>query len=226
MLSASTMFMRWPSGMMQDSFASQAWMKLARRGCVMPSGGSPDPSATDEVRVVIAFDLHDFVHEAFLIDNEGNFPVNPASPALLSSGSPPPWEISRASSATPTPSSSSLTQTQPAYASHRTSGHAPSQSTSHATRAYRLPVTSASSGAPPTPASPTRARSTSDLLSEHEKSRRVERESHATVYTIGRNGSHASLQAHAITGLSMEGPSSATDVSTSDGARELSMKES
>ncbi|KAI1797867.1 ras GEF [Ganoderma leucocontextum] len=159
-------------------------------------------------------------------DHEGNFPVNPASPTLLSSGPPAPWEISRASSATPTASSSNPTQTQPPPTNNRISGHASSQSTSYATRAYHLPLANASSGVPPTPASPTRARSTSDLLSEHEKSKREEREGHATVYNAGRNSSHASLQAHAITGLSMEGPSSTTDISTSDGARELSVKES
>ncbi|KAM5535450.1 hypothetical protein V8D89_010972 [Ganoderma adspersum] len=150
-------------------------------------------------------------------DNEGNFPVNPASPALLSSGSPPPWEISRASSATPTASSSNPVQPLPASTNNRISGHAPSQSTSHASRAYHMPLATAPSGVPHTPASPTRARSTSDLLSEHEKSKREERVGHATVYNTVRNGSHASLQAHAITGLSMEGPSSATDISTSDG---------
>lgn len=89
-----------------------------------------------------------------------------------------------------------------------------------------MPLPTAPSGAPHTPASPTRARSTSDLLSEHEKSKREERVGHATVYNTVRNSSHASLQAHAITGLSLEGPSSATDISTSDGVRELSMKES
>ncbi|KAI0757004.1 ras GEF [Daedaleopsis nitida] len=76
------------------------------------------------------------------------------------------------------------------------------------------------SGVSPTPASPTRARSTSDLLSEHEKHKREERE----VYSSGRNGSRTSL--HAISGLGTDGPPSTTDVSTSDGAREHSMKES
>ncbi len=210
---------------MQVLSAPQMWMSLARRGCATLFGGSLAPSATDEVCAVIALHLRGFViHEAFLIDNEGNFPVNPASPALLSSSSPPPWEISRASSATPTASSSNPVQPQPASTNNRISGHAPSQSTSHAARAYHMPLATASSGAPPTPASPTRARSTSDLLSEHEKSKREERVSYATVYNTVRNSSHASLQA--ITGLSMEGPSSATDVSTSDVVRELSMKES
>ena len=78
---------------------------------------------------------------------------------------------------------------------------------------------------PPTPASPTRARSTSDLLSEHEKSKREEREG---MYNTVRNGSRTSLQAHGgMSGLGTDGPSSTTDVSTSDGGvREHSMKES
>ena len=152
---------------------------------------------------------------------------NPASPKVISSASPPPWEISRASSATPTGSSShprdSFQQSSP---TNRTSGHTPSQSISHATRPYHMPLTNAASSPTPTPASPTRARSTNDLLSEHEKSKREERDGHTTVYNTGRNSSHASLQAHVGTGLGLDGPSSTTDVSTSDGARDLSMKES
>ncbi|KAF7320321.1 Ras guanyl-nucleotide exchange factor [Mycena kentingensis (nom. inval.)] len=77
---------------------------------------------------------------------------NPASPVLLIS--PPPWEVSR--TVTPTASSSTmstLSHGQPARGSNPP-----------------LPTIPASRS-PTVPNSPTRARSTGDLLSEHEKSR-------------------------------------------------------
>ncbi|RPD82566.1 ras GEF [Lentinus tigrinus ALCF2SS1-7] len=153
----------------------------------------------------------------------GGLHRNPASPAFLTSSSPPPWEISRASSATPTAASSHPINPQ-ASPTNRTSSHAPSQSTSQATRAYHKPLSSTSSGIIPAPASPTRAHSTSDLFSEHEKSKRDEREGHAALYNVAKNGSHNSLHAH--TGLGTDGPPSTTDVSTSEGAGNLSVKES
>ncbi|TFK89976.1 ras GEF [Polyporus arcularius HHB13444] len=150
---------------------------------------------------------------------------NPASPAFLTTSTPPPWDVSRASSATPTAASSHpINHHQQPSPTNRTSNHAPSQSTSQATRAYHQPLNSTASGTTSTPASPTRARSTSDLLSEHEKSKRDEREGHAGVYNVARNSSHNSLHAHP--GLGAEGPPSTTDVSTSEGAGNLSVKES
>ncbi|KAK7064216.1 DEAD-domain-containing protein [Favolaschia claudopus] len=81
---------------------------------------------------------------------------NPASPALLISP-PPPWEVSR--TATPTASSSVSSM------STLSQGHA-------APRLSNVPLpTIPASRAPTVPNSPTRARSTGDLLSEHEKSR-------------------------------------------------------
>ncbi|TBU48354.1 ras GEF [Dichomitus squalens] len=184
-------------------------------------GSSVDENGKKQVRAGFRWLI-----QRILISRGDDYQGNPASPNAVSSASPPPWEISRASSVTPTASSSyrreSIQQSSP---TNRTLGHAPSQSISHASRPYHRPVTNPPSGVP-TPASPTRARSTSDLLSEHEKSKREEREGHTTVYNAGRNSSHASLQAHAVAGLGLDGPSSTTDVSTSDGVRDLSTKES
>ncbi|KAF7306943.1 Ras guanyl-nucleotide exchange factor [Mycena indigotica] len=78
---------------------------------------------------------------------------NPASPVLLIS--PPPWEISR--TVTPAASSSSMSTLSHHGASSRLSNPP-------------LPTIPASRS-PTVPNSPTRARSTGDLLSEHEKSR-------------------------------------------------------
>lgn len=92
---------------------------------------------------------------------------NPASPSVLTT-IPAPWDISRASSATPT--ASSMQQVQPA----QTQQHAPAQ-----VRPMHIPLSPISVNpprSPSTPTSPTRARSTSDLMSEHEKSRRENRE--------------------------------------------------
>ncbi|KAI0825148.1 ras GEF [Trametes gibbosa] len=160
-------------------------------------------------------------------DPDGNeYPQNPASPAWLLSQSPPPWDISRASSATPTASSSVHTVQQPSVSS-RLSSHTPSQSISHGSqqvRGYQRPLAGSTTGTPSTPTSPTRVRSTGDLLSEHEKSKREEREVHASIYNGGRNSSHSSFHAHQ--GLGADGPSSVTDVSTSDGTRDVTGKES
>ncbi|KAI0778171.1 ras GEF [Trametes elegans] len=153
---------------------------------------------------------------------------NPASPARLNSPSPLPWDISRASSATPTAASSGHAPQQPSVG-NRTSAHGPSQSISQGTQAvrgYHLPLTNNPSSSPSSPASPTRVRSTGDLLSEHEKSKREEREVHAAVYNGGRNSSHSSFHGgQQASGLGTDGPASMTDVSTSE-AREMSMKES
>ncbi|KAJ6519841.1 ras guanine nucleotide exchange factor domain-containing protein [Mycena sanguinolenta] len=101
---------------------------------------------------------------------------NPASPVLLIS--PPPWETSR--TVTPTASSS-----------------VSSMSTSQGPTSSRLPnaplPTIPASRAPTVPNSPTRARSTGDLLSEHEKSRtrdwQIDKE--GTFNGIGRSNSNA-----------------------------------
>lgn len=117
---------------------------------------------------------------------------NPASPAVLVASTPPPWEMSRASSATPT--AASATSSQMAHAQVMQSSvsmpHPYAQTPVPAAQTFRLPTpTSAtSSRTPTTPTSPSRARSTSDLLSEHEKSRREEREQHSA----GRNAGVAS----------------------------------
>ncbi|KAL1951959.1 hypothetical protein VTO73DRAFT_1108 [Trametes versicolor] len=163
----------------------------------------------------------EFILTAIFRDLDGvDLPRNPASPAWLLSQSPPPWDISRASSATPTASSSAHTAQQPSI-SGRTSSHVPSQSISQPARGYQRPLGSSISGTPSTPTSPTRVRSTGDLLSEHEKSKK-----RASVYNGGRNSSHSSFHSHQVTGLGVDGPSSMTDISTSDGARDMSMKES
>ncbi|KAI0335287.1 ras GEF [Cubamyces sp. BRFM 1775] len=151
---------------------------------------------------------------------------NPASPALLTSSSPSPWDISRASSATPTAASSPYSAQQASIIS-RSSSHAPSQSLSQGSpvvRGYHLPLSGPASGPTTSPSSPTRVRSTGDLLSEHEKSKREERDVH--VYNGARNSSHSSFHAHQTTSLGTDGPSSMTDISTSDGVRDMSMKES
>ncbi|KAI0651839.1 ras GEF [Trametes meyenii] len=151
---------------------------------------------------------------------------NPASPAWLLSPSPPPWDISRASSATPT-ASSSIHTVQPPLSINRPSSHAPSQSISHgsqAVRGYHRPLTNSTPGS--SPASPTRVRSTGDLLSEHEKSKREEREVHVVGYNGARNSSHSSFRARQTSGLGTDGAPSTTDVSTSDVAKDMSMKES
>ena len=153
---------------------------------------------------------------------------NPASPALLTSSSPSPWDISRASSATPTAASSPYSVQQASVIS-RSSSHAPSQSLSQGSpvvRGYHLPLGGPSSGPTTSPSSPTRVRSTGDLLLEHEKSKREERDVHAGVLNGARNSSHSSFHAHQTTSLGTDGPSSMTDISTSDGARDVSMKES
>ncbi|EMD42036.1 hypothetical protein CERSUDRAFT_110577 [Gelatoporia subvermispora B] len=120
---------------------------------------------------------------------------NLASPSILEA--PSPSEIERASSATPTASSIPADQrrSRSIRSSHSTiplhspqldsqltpqsppspssSPRSPSSTPSHPFQtAQPLPRT------PTTPQSPSRARSTGDLLSEHEKSRREEREQH------------------------------------------------
>lgn len=126
---------------------------------------------------------------------------NPASPAVVRSS--PTLDISRASSATPTASSTTSSQaTQPNtptniftpdHSGMQTSPQSQPQSqtgTPMPTQTFRLPspISATSSRTPTTPTSPTRARSTSDLLSEHEKWRREEREQHSA----GRNAGLAS----------------------------------
>ncbi|KAI8995615.1 ras GEF [Trametes punicea] len=149
---------------------------------------------------------------------------NPASPTLFTPPSPSSWEISRASSATPTASSSHYSAQQ-VSAVDRTSNHTPSQSISPGSqpmRGYHLPMRVASP-APNSPASPTRVRSTGDLLSEHEKSKREERDA---VYNGARNSSPSSFHAPQSSSLGTDGPSSMTDISTSDGTKDISVKES
>jgi hypothetical protein len=102
---------------------------------------------------------------------------NPASPVLLIS--PPPWETSR--TATPTASSSV------------SSVNTLSQGTSSRLPNTPLPTIPASRS-PTVPNSPTRARSTGDLLSEHEKSRtrdwQIDKDG-ALAGGIGRSNSNA-----------------------------------
>ncbi|KAJ7706156.1 ras guanine nucleotide exchange factor domain-containing protein [Mycena rosella] len=102
---------------------------------------------------------------------------NPASPVLLIS--PPPWETSR--TVTPTASSSvssmsTLSQGQQSALSR----HPPSA----------LPTIPASRS-PTVPNSPTRARSTGDLLSEHEKSRTRDWQLENDAGAIARSNSNA-----------------------------------
>ncbi|KAI9063050.1 ras GEF [Trametes sanguinea] len=152
---------------------------------------------------------------------------NPASPAGMSP-SPSPWDISRASSATPTASSSPYSIQQPS-AINRAASHTASRSISHgpqSPRGYHVSVGGTTSVTTGSPASPTRVRSTGDLLSEHEKSRREEREGHVGIYNGARNSSHSSFHAHQTSSFGTDGPSSTTDISMSDGARDMSMKES
>ena len=108
---------------------------------------------------------------------------NPASPSVL--GATAPGDISRASSATPTASSAVSSQIAPTHplllssTPKQAQSVAQSQQTPVPAASFRLPSSSGSSQrSPSTPTSPTRARSTSDLLSEHEKSKREEREHH------------------------------------------------
>ncbi|KAI0639385.1 ras GEF [Trametes polyzona] len=181
--------------------------------------------AKERIRMAFEWILASIFRDPDGVDSQRN----PASPAWLLSQSPPPWDISRASSATPTASSSAHTLQQQSAISSRPSSHAPSSSisqTSPPTRGYHRPLAGSNPNSPSSPTSPTRVRSTGDLLSEHEKSKREEREVHASVYKGGRNSSHSSFHAHQNTGLGTDGPSSMTDVSTSDGVRDISMKES
>ncbi|KAI0793485.1 ras guanine nucleotide exchange factor domain-containing protein [Abortiporus biennis] len=85
---------------------------------------------------------------------------NPASPALLNSQSPAPWEISRADSATPT-ASSSMHQ-----AMHSSRVH------DSWSRPLRIPPSSPDNPSNLGTSSPSRARSMNDLLSESELNRR------------------------------------------------------
>ncbi|TFY69742.1 hypothetical protein EVJ58_g219 [Rhodofomes roseus] len=167
---------------------------------------------------------------------------NPASPSVL--GALTASEISRASSATPTAASvgaahlsSSYPQAQQYLSQPMTQTETPPQSqppshmgTPLPSHALRLPSPSVSapSRTPTTPTSPSRTRSTSDLLSEHEKSRREEREQ----YSAGRNVGHGSpnvrnrgsLNALSSIGGSGEGGNTADD--SHDASRDVSVKES
>ncbi|KAH9849775.1 ras GEF [Lenzites betulinus] len=180
-------------------------------------------SESSKERIRTAFE---WILTSIFRDPDGNeYPQNPASPAWLLSQSPPPWDISRASSATPTASSSAHTMQQPSVSS-RLSSHTPSQSISYGSqqgRGYQRPLAGSGTGSPSTPTSPTRVRSTGDLLSEHEKYKREEREVRASIFNNDRNSSQSSFQAHQ--GLDTDGPSSMTDISTSDGTRDVSGKE-
>lgn len=118
---------------------------------------------------------------------------NPASPAVLTNTAP--WDISRASSATPTASSSAIsamTSTPQARSVNLPPPITPSHSYSasqgsvqnsatptratHSPTQNRVSLTSTSS-------SPTRARSTNDPFSDHDKSKRDGKE----VYASSRN---------------------------------------
>ncbi|KAH9937673.1 ras guanine nucleotide exchange factor domain-containing protein [Fomitopsis serialis] len=167
---------------------------------------------------------------------------NPASPSVL--GALTASEISRASSATPTAASvgathlvASYPQTQPYLSQSMTQTETPPQSqppshmgTPLPSHAFRLPSPSGPppSRTPTTPTSPSRARSTSDLLSEHEKSKREEREQ----YSAGRIVAHGSpnvrnrgsLNALSTVGGSGEGGNTADD--SHDASRDVSVKES
>ncbi|ETW87236.1 hypothetical protein HETIRDRAFT_378044 [Heterobasidion irregulare TC 32-1] len=107
---------------------------------------------------------------------------NPASPDVLVS--PPPWEVSRSATATPIASSSGVYTLKSAPSRF-------SQPAAGSTAAPRVPGT---------PTSPTRARSTSDLLaSEHEKSkgREFERDRALSIMSISAGGSLSSGSLHA-----------------------------
>ncbi|KAI0068347.1 ras GEF [Artomyces pyxidatus] len=111
---------------------------------------------------------------------DDQFYQNPASPDVLVS--PPPWEISRASTATPTAASS--------ISPNNTFRFTPSSPLASATTPR----------SPSAPTSPTRARSTSDLLSsDHErtKSRELNRDKTRSTINMGASGniSTGSLQA-------------------------------
>lgn len=96
---------------------------------------------------------------------------NPASPSIIPSATPTPWDISRADSATPTASSTALMQ--PAQSAIAVQTLVPPRPRSNRTSP---PTSPDSTRSPPTPTSPARARSMSDLLSEAESSRRDYRE--------------------------------------------------
>ncbi|KDQ63732.1 hypothetical protein JAAARDRAFT_29764 [Jaapia argillacea MUCL 33604] len=99
------------------------------------------------------------------LDDIGQY-RNPASPQMLASRAP--WEGLRASSVTPTAASASATsQSQPQPQPH------PLHKTSSQSRFPHSTLQSTSDASSPT--SPTRARSTSDLLSEHERLKNQQR---------------------------------------------------
>ncbi|KAJ7169879.1 ras guanine nucleotide exchange factor domain-containing protein [Mycena filopes] len=107
---------------------------------------------------------------------------NPASPVLLIS--PPPWETSRTVTPTAASSVSSMSTLSQGHSAVSRLPNAP------------LPTIPASR-APTVPNSPTRARSTGDLLSEHEKSRtrdfQVDKDG-SLAGAIARSNSNAPLQ--------------------------------
>ncbi|THH16999.1 hypothetical protein EW146_g3739 [Bondarzewia mesenterica] len=114
---------------------------------------------------------------------------NPASPDVLVS--PPPWDISRSATATP------IASTSGAYASQ--------------TMSSRYSQSSAAPG----PTSPTRTRSTSDLLSsEHEKlkNRELEKDKSHDIMDLPTSGSMSSSSLHAGAAMMNDGLSSVDEV--------------
>ncbi|KAH9946633.1 ras GEF [Amylocystis lapponica] len=161
---------------------------------------------------------------------------NPASPSVL--GATSPADISRASSATPTASSTVASHLNQLHSSLTPSTQAQVQSVSQSQSEQQTPVPSGSfnlptSPGPPqhspsTPASPTRARSTSDLLSEHEKSKREEREQHTGPRTsgLGSPGMRSRGSLNALSGMGGSGEALNGVEEGNEGIRDLSGRES
>ncbi|KAI0963551.1 hypothetical protein AcW1_000596 [Taiwanofungus camphoratus] len=166
---------------------------------------------------------------------------NPASPSVL--GATPPWDISRASSATPTAASTASLQTTYPHSSSHSSSHTQSQAQvqvqpplqSHSqvgtpvpSRGFHLPSSSpVTARTPSTPTSPTRARSTSDLLSEHEKSKREEREQHSGGRAVLNSPSIRSRGSlNALSGMGSNGDGSNVLDDSNEASREVSVRES
>ncbi|CCM01971.1 uncharacterized protein FIBRA_04044 [Fibroporia radiculosa] len=191
----------------------------------------------DKIRRAFEWLVRAIKHDLPRSDRDGY--QNPASPSML--GSAPPWDVSRASSATPT-AASATSYIPPSHSAHapletQTYTDTPPQSESQLqistpmpNHTFRLPSvnTATTSRIPSTPTSPTRARSTSDLLSEHEKSKREEREQ----YSVGRSAALSSSNVRSRSSLnalaSISGSGDGLQISDDphEAAREASARES
>ncbi|KAI0348025.1 ras GEF [Trametopsis cervina] len=105
------------------------------------------------IRLTFEF-LFQAIVNAKLGGTEREFYRNPASPAVLTT--PPPWELSRASSATPTASVAGVPHS-PLLPAHRIHSSRLAAGSDDSSRTSRAPI------------SPTRTRSMSDLLSDRER---------------------------------------------------------